>query len=205
MATTKDFSPNQTGWIHDLARAEVHPEAERLLGLGGSLNPHQLVEESTVGFLMELKDHFNESSRIFNSYSEAGARFQEAKLYSVANTAADFMVYRNQIKLVVTNAAHGIITLAFAQHARSPFGFDGQNPDAANQPPLPSQELIAQVGPFRNVKWTFQGEEVTPSQVAKFYFAEFIRATRERKTTHAGNQVLLEQIKALLQEKGIDV
>ena len=67
MATLKDLSPGQTGWIHDLARAEVHPEAERLLGLGSGLDPHQLVEESTVKFLMELREKFTEFARIFNS------------------------------------------------------------------------------------------------------------------------------------------
>lgn len=203
MATFKDLSPGQTGWIHDLARAEVHPEAERLLGLGSGLDPHQLVEESTVKFLMELREKFTEFARIFNSYSEAGARFQEIKLYSVAQTAADFMIFRNQVKLVVSNAAHGVITVAFAAHTRSPFNFDGSNPDNLTAPA--SQELLAQVGPFRDVKWTFQGETITPEQIARYYFAEFIRATREKKAKQGSNQLLLDQIKALLQEKGIDL
>ncbi len=203
MATLKDLSPGQTGWIHDLARAEVHPEAERLLGLGSGLDPHQLVEESTVKFLMELREKFTEFARIFNSYSEAGARFQEIKLYSVAQTAADFMIFRNQVKLVVSNAAHGVITISFAAHTRSPFNFDGSNPD--NLAPPASQELLAQVGPFRDVKWTFQGEAITPEQIARYYFAEFIRATREKKVKQGSHQLLLDQIKALLQEKGIDL
>lgn len=206
MANLKDFSPSgQTGWIHDLARAEIHPEAERLLGLGSGLDPHQLVEEATVRFLMELREKLTEFSRTFNSYSEAGARFQDIKIYSVAQTAADFMIFRNQIKLVVSNSAHGVIAIAFQAHTRSPFNFDGSNPDnVAPQTPA-QQELLAQVGPFRDVKWTFQGEEVTPEQIARYYFAEFVRATREKKVKQGSNQLLLEQIKALLQEKGIDL
>jgi hypothetical protein len=204
MASSQDLiSGSNTGWIHDLARAEVHPEAERLLGLGGGLDPHQLVEESTVRFLMELREKITEFSKVFNSYSEAGARFQELKIYSVAQSAADFMVFRNQIKLVVSNTAHGVIAISFAQHNRSPFSFDGRNPDGATKE-TPAQELLAQVGPFRDVKWTFQGEEVTPLQIARYYFAEFIRATRDQKTSKNSNQVLLDQIKALLNEKGID-
>jgi hypothetical protein len=68
-----------------------------------------------------------------------------------------------------------------------------------------SQDLLAQVGPFRDVHWTFQGEKVTPEQVAKFYFAEFARATRDTRKSRAGNQLLIDQIKALLQEKGLDL
>lgn len=202
MATSKDFSPNLSGWIHDLARAETHPDAERLLGLGSNLDPHQIVEEETVRFLTELRERFNEFSRVFNSYSEAGARFSEVKLYSVAQTAADFMLYRSQVKLVVSNAAHGVISLVFAQHARGPFGFDGANPENSGSK---AQELLAQIGPFRDVKWTFQGEEVKPEQIAKYYFAEFIRATRERKASTGQNQALLEQIKALLGDNGIQL
>lgn len=201
MSTIKDFSTSPTGWIHDLARAEGHPDAERLLGLGSSLDPHQLVEEDTVRFLSEIRERFTEYCRLFNSYSEAGARFQEVKVYAVAQTAADFMLYRSQIKLVVSNTAHGVISIAYAQHARTAFNFDGANPESSAR----SQEMLAQIGPFRDVKWTFQGEEIKPEQIAKFYFSEFIRATREKKASTGQNQALLDQIKALLNDKGIQI
>src|SRR4051794_3894419 len=116
MARFKDVLPSQQGWIHELARAEVHPDAERLLQLGRSFDPQQLVEESTIDFLTELREHFNEYARIFNAFAESGTKFQEVKVYSVAQTAADFMIFRNQVKLVVSNAAHGVIQIAFAQH-----------------------------------------------------------------------------------------
>lgn len=202
MTVSKDLSPNLSGWIHDLARAETHPDAERLLGLGANLDPHQIVEEETVRFLSELRERFGEMARVFNSYSEAGARFSELKIYSVAQTAADFMLYRNQLKLIVSNSAHGVIALGFANHARSPFAFDGANPESSG---LKTQELLAQIGPFRDVKWTFQGEAVKPEQIAKYYFAEFVRSTRERKASSGQNQALLEQIKALLGDNGIQL
>jgi len=204
MSTMKEFASQQTGWIHDLARAETHPDAERLLGLGSSLDPHQQVEEESIRFLSELRERFTEYSRLFNSYSEAGARFQDIKIYSVAQTAADFMLYRAQVKLVVSNSAHGVIALAFTQHARGPFGFDGANPDSLTNSSR-SQKILAQLGPFRDVKLTFPGTQVKPEQIAKYYFSEFIRATRERKVSTGQNQALLEQIKALLNDQGIQL
>ncbi|RYZ86397.1 MAG: hypothetical protein EOP04_13980 [Proteobacteria bacterium] len=203
MSNAKESSLQNTAWLHDLARAEVHPEAERLLGLGIGHDPHQVVEESTIQFLQELRERFTEYSRLFNSYSESGNRFQETKIYSVAQTSADFMVYRNQIKLVVSNTAHGVISIQFTQHQRSPFQFDGANPEAnATQS---AQEILAQLGPFRDVHWSFQGEKVSPDQLAKFYFIEFVRSTREKRVQKGNNQLLLDQIKALLTEKGIDL
>ncbi|MCM2276894.1 MAG: hypothetical protein NDJ89_02310 [Oligoflexia bacterium] len=208
--------PAQSGWIHELARAEIHPDAEKLLQLGASWDPQQLVEESTIGFLTALREQFTEYARIFNAYAENGTRFQEAKVYSIAQTAADFMVFRNQIKLVIANTAHGVIQVSFAQHVRGTLAVDGQihgygpgQGQVGAQPGAPavsqSQDLLAQIGPFRDVFWTFQGEKVNPEQVAKYYFAEFARITRDSRRSRAGNQLLLDQIKALLQEKGLDL
>lgn len=191
-----------TAWIHELAKAEMHPEAERLLQLGKSFDPQQLVEESAVEFLLALREQFTSAARAFNGYSENGSRFQDVKIYSLANTAADFMIYRNQIKLVVASTAHGVIQLSFAQHVRGTLAVDGQTTGSSSGT---RHEILAQVGPFRDVHWTFQGERVTPAQVAKFYFAEFVRATRDTRRSKAGNQLLLDQIKALLQEKGLDL
>jgi hypothetical protein len=211
MAQSKSHLSMPQGWIHDLVRAESHPDAERLLQLGRSFDPQQLVEESTIQFLSELRERFSEYARIFNAQSEAGVRFAEVKVYAVAQTAADFMVFRNQVKLIVSNTAHGVIRVAFAHHVRGTLAVDGQvqNPSSVvpvQQVPQQQQELVAQVGPFRDVWWTFQGEKVVAEQVAKFYFAEFVRATRDsRRARGTSNQVLLDQIKALLQEKGLEL
>lgn len=201
----------ESNWIHDLVKAEIHPDAEKLLQLGKEFDPQQRVEESTVEFLTELKARFTEYARIFNAYSENSARFQEIKIYSLAQTAADFMIYRNQIKLVVANVAHGVVQLSFSHHTRTTLMVDGQTHGAGavanpNFPAAPhAQELLAQVGPFRDVHWTFQGEKISAEQVAQFYFAEFVRASREGKRTRSGNELLLQQIKALLEEKGLDL
>jgi hypothetical protein len=208
MGHFKDILPSQKGWIHELAKAEIHPDAERLLQLGKSFDPQQLIEESTIDFLTGLRDSFSEYVRLFNSYSETGSKFQEIKLYSIAQTSADFMIFRNQIKLLVSNTAHGIIQISFSQHVRGTMDVNGQVVNgassglSANAQP---QDLHAQIGPFREVYWTFQNEKIEAAQVAKFYFTEFARLTRDNKRSKGGNQLLLDQIKALLQEKGLDL
>jgi hypothetical protein len=162
------------GWIHDLVRGEMHPEADRLLqAAAGGADPQKQIEEATLHFLSELREQFVDYIRIFNGYSEAGVRFQEAKVYSIAQTAADFMIYRNQVKLLVTNASHGVIQLQFAQHQRA-----GQSAGAGAPSAPQAHELLAQMGPFGDVSWTYQGEKVRASQIARFYFGEFIRAIR---------------------------
>jgi hypothetical protein len=208
MGRFQEGLPAQQGWLHDLAKAEIHPDAEKLLQLGRSFDPQQLVEESTINFLTELRECFNEYARVLNAYSESGTKFQDVKIYSVAQTAADFMLFRNQVKLIFSNSAHGVIQIAFAQHVRGALAVNGQDSaSSSSQAPLSeqSQDLLVQVGPFRDVFWTFHGEKVTPEQVSKFYFAEFVKVTRDGKRSRTGNQLLLDQIKALLQEKGLDL
>ena len=213
LALTNSQSPTSpTGWLHELARAEVHPDAEKLLNLGKAFDPQQLIEESSVDFLMEMREYFNIYARTFNGFSENGSRFQEAKVYSVAQSAADFMVFRNQVKLVVSNIAHGVIQISFAQHVRGTVAIDGQTQPSGAATSVAQQnsgnqifDLMAQMGPFRDVFWTFQGEKVSPEQVSKFFFGEFVRFTREARRSKVTNQVLIEQIKALLQEKGLDL
>lgn len=207
MGRFRDVLPSQHGWLHELARAEVHPDAEKLLQLGKSFDPQQLVEESGIEFLGELREICTEYARLFNAFSENGSKFQDIKVYSIAQTAADFMLFRNQIKLIFSNSAHGIIQISFAQHMRGSVSVDGSTQNAQTSHAIngQTQELLAQVGPFRDVYWTFQGEKVTPEQISKFYFAEFARITRDSRRSKFGNQLLLDQIKALLQEKGLDL
>ena len=201
----EEGSVSQQGWLHELARGEIHPDAEKLLQLDKSFDPHQLVEESAIDFLTALRECFNEYSRLFNSYSDNSLKYQDIKVYSVAQTAADFMLFRNQIKLIFSNSAHGIIQISFAQHSRGKLAVDGQDQGIATPLSEKSQELMAQMGPFRDVFWTFHGEKVNPDQVSKFYFTEFTKLTRDTKKSKMGNQLLIDQIKALLQQKGFDL
>lgn len=209
-ASSKDILPTQRGWIHDLARAEVVPGAEQVLGLSGSTDPQQLIEESAVAFLTEMRECLGEYCRIFNSYSEASSRFGEVKVYGLAQTPADFMLYRNQVKLLFTNPQAGLVQISFARHARGALAVDGVAHTSGGGSTMESEfarpaELLAQLGPFRDVRWTFQSELVTADQVAKFYFGEFVRVSRDTRRSRTGNQLLLEQIKTLLQEKGLDL
>lgn len=206
MGRFEDESLSQRGWIYEIAKKEIHPDISESFQLGRGVDLQPLVEESTLYFLSQLRECFSEHARIFNAYSENGLKFHEIKIYSVAQTPADFMLFRNQVKLLFSNPTHGVIQISFFQHNRNKITIDGQEsildpPTLSSQP----QELLAQMGPFRDVFWTFQGEKVIAEQIAKFYFIEFSKASRDNQKSKVVNQVLLDQIKALLQEKGLDL
>ena len=198
--------PADMAWIHELAKNELNPDAESLFNAASKFDPKQIIEESTIEFLEQLRDLFTINSKVFNNYSESGQRYSDVKLYGVAHTPADFMLFRNNVKLVFSNAAHGIITATFIQHNRGQLAVDGTPTDQSKMIPgaRDNQDIIAQMGPFLDVKWTFQGEVVNPERLVKYYFVEFIKLSRNTSQTTQTNQQLLKQIKALLQDKGID-
>lgn len=198
--TRNNLLPNDITWIHELAKNELNPEAANIFNQMNQFDPKQLIEESTIQLLEDLRDLFSDYCRVFNSYSENNSKYTEAKIYGITNTPADFMLFRNNVKLVFSNTAHGIVGIAFNQHQRADLSVDGSN----NTGKSSSRDLIAQLGPFNDVTWTFQGEKVSAERLVKFYFIEFVKASRIEKKD-SSNQLLLKQIKALLQEKGIDL
>ncbi len=198
MAMSRDILPAEMDWVHELAKNELNPEAANIFNAVNQFDPKQIIEESTIGYLEELRDLFQAFARIFNGYSESNNKFSETKIYGITNTPADFMLFRNNVKLVFANTAHGIINATFTQHNRETHTIDPTK--AVKQ----SQDIIAQIGPFLDVSWTYQGEKVNPMRLVKYYFIEFVKASRaERKGS--SNQLLLKQIKALLQDQGIDL
>ncbi len=206
MATNSQFLAENISWINELAKSEINPDAHNILNSLSELDPKALVEESAVEILQTLRDIFNDYARAFNSYSESGNRYNEVKVYGITNTAADFMVFRNSVKLVFSNTTHGIINISFSNHNTGSVMVNGnliQNQSAMNLT-AQSKDLIAQLGPFLDVSWTYQGEKIELERLAKYYFVEFTKASRAEKKESA-NQALLKQIKTLLQDKGINL
>lgn len=201
------MTPGDMGWVHELAKNELNPEEANIFNATNQFDPKQIIEESSIDYLEELRNRFAMYAKVLNGYSENNQRFSEVKIYGITQTPADFMLFRNNVKLIFANTAHGIISASFIQHNQGQMAIDG-NP--LNQNRLvpgarDNQDIIAQMGPFLDVRWTFQGEVVQPERLVKYYFVEFIKISRVARKERSQNQLLLKQIKALLQDKGIDL
>lgn len=205
MASNSQFLAENISWIHELAKSEINPDANNVLHSLSELDPKALVEESAIEVLHTLRDIFNDYARAFNSYSENGNRYNDVKVYGITNTAADFMVFRNSVKLVFSNNTHGIINISISNHGTNSMFVNGATISNGNSPfTNQSKDLIAQLGPFLDVSWTYQGEKIELERLAKYYFVEFTKISRVEKK-ESTNQALLKQIKTLLQDKGINL
>lgn len=205
---TQNHSHNP-GWIHELARGELNPELDAIKNLNGA-SPQQKIEESTIDFLTDMRGHIQESLRAFNAFSESGKRFQEIKVFNLAQTASDFMLYRNGVKLIFANTSHGVIEIHFSKHQPQAIypnsGSTGTGMMVDSSAGLPGrEEVIANVGVFGRVNWTCRGESVSPQEVSQHFFSEFVRMTREERSLKPNQAQLLTQIRSLLKEQGLDL
>jgi len=193
------FSPNRNSWIQEIARGETSAEANELDQIAMSAGAQQAVEESTIEFLSDLRADFQDYVRIFNALSDSGKKFNEIKLFNLTQGAVDFMLYRNGMKLVIANTSHGVIQFSYQKHQATQNGVS-----AASDIPH-AEEILAQVGVFETVQWTCRSERVESEVISKYFFSEFVRMTREQKKVKPDQKVLLNHIKALLEEQGLSL
>ncbi len=200
--TTPNMKPsmNSDQWIHELARNEVTLDAQALLKGDSPSSPSQAIEEGTVDFLSDFRSLVQEYTRIFNSFSDGGKKFQEIKVFGMAQNPLEFMIFRNGVKLLVTHPAVGMIHIAYQRHNAQ--GVVSSAPEIGFPETI---EIVAHLSTFGVVQWTSRGERVEVETLARFFFGQFVRATREQKKLKSNQQALLQHIKTLLQDQGIEL
>lgn len=205
MPLSSDLMPSDLDWVHEIAKNELNPESLNIFNSVNQFDPRQIIEESTIDFLEHLRELFQAYANVFNSYSQNNQKFSELKIYGISNSPANFMLFRNNVKLVFSNSAHGIINATFTTHNRQDVILNGGAPSAPETSfQKQAHDMIAQLGPFLDVVWTYQGEKINANRLVKYFFIEFIKASRVPAKVST-NQLLLKQIKALLNDQGIDL
>ena len=161
---------SDANWLKRL----VDNEAELLKTGSGDFVSHQdhrkVVEDATLEFLQELREEFLKCVDLFNSYRGGAHLPNSVKIFNISNTAADFIVFRNTLKLVVSNPAMGVINFSFVNRANT-----------FSKAPVKTKregyDLIAQLYPFNDLAWTFHGERVNVEAVVRYLFTEFVKSS----------------------------
>jgi hypothetical protein len=159
--------------VHWLKRL-VDNETELLRTGSGDFISHQdhrkVVEEASLEFMQELKEEFLNCVDLFNSYRGGSHLPNSVKIFNISNTQADFIIFRNTMKLVISNPALGVINFAFVNRANT-----------FTKAPVKSKkegyDLIAQLYPFNDLAWTFHGERVNAEAVVRYLFTEFVKSS----------------------------
>lgn len=161
----------ETSWIEALALEELTMEESGYINFSESNEVEKVIERSSLEFISRLKDYFEFCVSQFNQYRLQHERGQAIKIFRIANTENDFMLFRNSLKLIVARKATDVISVGFLSNSGNIFS--PRVPGDLSQNAI--HEIKAHIGPFNSVTWRYQGEIVEEKALVRYYLAEFIR------------------------------
>ncbi|GIL16799.1 MAG: hypothetical protein BroJett040_05500 [Oligoflexia bacterium] len=170
-----DKAIERWNWVRDLVNAEEKMEETGMVDMSvGYDNERYLVAES-LNFLQQMKNEFIEASNAFNDLKHSP--MGRIKIYGIAKTQADFMLFRNGFKMIFSLKSPGVISIRFNFLGPSqymPSQIPTINSSAASS--LMEEHLVeAKRGPFADLKWTFKGEPVSLQAAVKYHMTLFIK------------------------------
>ncbi|MFT6630805.1 MAG: hypothetical protein ACJAS4_000747 [Bacteriovoracaceae bacterium] len=162
-----------TTWIENLALDEINMEESGVVNFSEHLDPMHMLETSSIEFMEDIKDRFEIYMAKFNELrGNKEDQTRAIKMFKISNTVNDFMLFRNSLKLVVARRSADVISLGFLSNSGGLFAA------RLNYQPNSSQkihEIKAHVGPFNNIHWKFNGENVDIDSLVRHYLTEFIK------------------------------
>lgn len=158
-------------WVRDLVRAEQQLEAADMVDFNVGFDGERLMEEETFQFLDKLKENFVDYCSAFNQMK--GVSIGNIKIYGIANTRSDFMLFRNGLKLIFSMKKPGTVAIRTSQAG----GFYPAGTVTAEVPSATDEDVIeSQWGAFNELFWTHRKMRITTTDhMVRFYLSRFIR------------------------------
>ena len=156
-------------WIKNLVLAEQEMEDSGLIDLSSQPDAKKIMETETHEFLQDAKTAFVETASSFNQLKDSS--LGTVKVYGIAKTKSDFMLFRNGYKLIFSMKHPGEIGVRF-QSMGSVFTTPHDN---EVPPPVDETILTAQWGAFGDLKWSYQGHSVQLDSLVRYYLSRFVK------------------------------
>ncbi|MFN8847603.1 MAG: hypothetical protein ACK5V3_06805 [Bdellovibrionales bacterium] len=161
-------------WIQDLVRNESLIENEGFVESVGDLTQEELLLQESVIFLIGLKNEFQDVMTAFNELK--GDVPGLVKIYGIAKTHSDFMLFRHGYKLVVGLKSPGTISIRmnFVPTSYVPATLD--TPENFRERLVGEEYTIeARLGAFGEVHWVYKNIPVSMTHLVKYFFTLFTR------------------------------
>ena len=159
-------------WIKELVEGERKMEETGVIDFSAGFDPQKNLNVETQKFLESLKQDFVDFATAFNQLK--GMSLGGIKIYGIAGTTSDFMLFRNGYKLIFATKAPGQISVRFQFQGA---GFiPGEKAAGQSAENLANEDLIeARWGAFGQLIWTYKELEAKPEFVIRYYLSRFIR------------------------------
>ena len=160
-------------WIKELVEAEQQMEESGLVDMSFGFEPEKILVTETVQFLLALKTEFVDASSAFNELKPSA--LGRIKIYGIAKTHADFMLFRNGFKIIFSLKAPGQISIRFNFIGTNYIPTPGSEAQAAATNVMDEHIVEAKWGAFGELIWTYQGMSVKIDNMVRHYLTLFIK------------------------------
>lgn len=161
-------------WVKELVRAEDQMEESGVVDLSIGLDSEKVLAQETLRYLADLKILILEAATAFNEMK--ASPLGRIKVYGIAKTQADFMLFRNGFKMIFSLKEAGTISIRF--NFMGPNFLPNSLPSAQQNVNTPSMEehlIQARKGPFQELVWTFQELPVQMLSIVRYHLTLFIK------------------------------
>lgn len=145
-------------WVHDLIKAEEQIEETGIVDFDNSLNPERFLVEQTLAYMSAIKSQLQEAVEIFNDSKPTTVG--KIKVYDIAKTHADFMIFRNGYKLIFNFKKPGMICIKL--HFMNTVYAEDEN-------------IEIRWGAFNDVIWMHKNQPIKVENLVRHYLVKFIR------------------------------
>lgn len=166
------------GWIKDLVKAEQQMEESGMVDMSFGYDVETSLVQDSVQFLLALKTEFVDASSSFNELKPSP--LGRIKIYGIAKTHADFMLFRNGFKMIFSLKSPGHLSIRFnfigTSYIPTQSAVPGGQNDLQNSVNIMEEHSVdAKMGAFGEIIWTHQGHPVKLEYMVRHYMTVFIR------------------------------
>ncbi|MCX7979064.1 MAG: hypothetical protein N2578_08680 [Bdellovibrionaceae bacterium] len=160
-------------WLKELVKAEQQMEETGLVDMSYGLDRERLLTQETLQFLLQLKTEFVDAITAFNELKTSP--LGRVKVYGIAKTHADFMLFRNGYKMIFMMKSPGVIAVRLNFIGTGYIPSPQQEQNSSGHGLMEEQTVEAKIGAFGEVLWTHQGHPVRLEYMVRHYLTVFVR------------------------------
>ena len=167
------INTDRIGWIKDLVRAEENMDENGIVEIAEVSDQDRFILLETLNYLNQMKAEFIEAANNFNELKTSA--IGRIKVYGIAKTPADFMLFRNRYKMIFSIKEPGQISIRF--NFIGPSFISSQIPTAQSSTAPVMEEHVIESQPmaFGDCQWTFRGQPVRMAALVKFHLTLFVK------------------------------
>lgn len=164
---------NQLEWIKELVESEDRSLESGIIDINPQYLQQRLLVQETLNFLISLKDQFTDAITMYNDLKSSP--IGKIKLYSIAQSHGDFMLFRNGYKMIFSLKDPGSIAIRFNFIGSQILSTSQIAESKINSKILDDQFIVAKMKAFNELVWTFQDQEFKVDYLIKYYLTLFTR------------------------------